>query len=115
MLAIPNRFSIGGRAIEVTFNENLSRDHEAVGLTHFKNGTIELQPSVEWYEQADDHIQHTFCHELVHCLLFAISENELARDEKLVDRLGMVLHQALSTFEYDEIEEDDEECDHGCA
>ena len=39
--------------------------------------------------------EQTFCHELVHAILYAMGKNE--HDEQFVDAFGVFLHQYLNT------------------
>ena len=42
--------------------------------------------------------QQVFCHELTHALLDVAGHQSLSEDEDLVDRLGHLLQQALTSF-----------------
>ena len=43
--------------------------------------------------------QQIFCHELIHALLDVAGHTDLSHQEDLVDRLGHLLQQALSSME----------------
>jgi hypothetical protein len=47
-------------------------------------------------------IEQTFCHELVHSILYHIEERELFNNEKFVNLFAGALYQALETLEYNE-------------
>lgn len=49
--------------------------------------------------QPESHRQQIFCHEYVHALLIMAGRDDLSADEKLVDTLGHLLQQSLTTFE----------------
>lgn len=43
--------------------------------------------------------QQIFCHELMHALFDMAGHEALSQDEALVDRMGHLIQQALTTFE----------------
>jgi hypothetical protein len=45
------------------------------------------------------HRQQTFCHEAIHAILDIAGHEDLSRQEALVDRLGHLLQQMLTTME----------------
>lgn len=97
-----------GRTIEVVFSENHFVERpEASGFASYRNGEIQINPNPAVYGKPDQR-EETFCHELVHFLTFhagsSLREKDHAMmhtDEEFVDLLGNLLHQALSTMEYD--------------
>lgn len=99
-MEIPSSFTVLGQRIRVEWDPELRETHDAVGLTTFSQGLIQLHPPTGEHPYQPSYVEHTFLHELVHCLLFAIAEDRLARDERFVDRLAGVLHQAFATMEY---------------
>lgn len=44
-------------------------------------------------------LQATFCHELTHALFTYAGRQDLSDDESLVDKIGELLAQALTSFE----------------
>lgn len=107
-MRIPKRFKLLGRTIEVVENPRLMQDRNWCGAACYEEGKIELQPSSEAYKAAPDKLEQTFCHELSHFLLYHAGgtvNHELKQmahqNEELVDLLGSLLHQALTTMEYE--------------
>ncbi len=49
----------------------------------------------------DIKLEGTFCHELVHIMLYFAGEHELRNNEKFVDVFSGLLHQALTTAVYE--------------
>jgi len=96
---IPTSFSLFARKINVVFREDLSEDCECIGRVNYRKNLIELQPGSIGSEERTDVID-TFFHELIHFLLYAMGERELKENEKFVDVLGRLLHQALTSMEY---------------
>jgi len=45
-------------------------------------------------------MEHTYFHELVHCILHTIGRTKLSDDEELVDMVAGLLHQSVKTAVY---------------
>lgn len=108
-MKIPNRFKLLGQVITVEYNPSLLTETDWQGLASYRRNKIELMPDTVSNKRSSDQIEHTFCHELVHHILYyaghALQEKEsdkIFRDEGFVDVMGGLLHQALSTMEYDD-------------
>lgn len=98
-MIIPARFKIFNQTIKVIYKRDLQDKHDAVGMwVHAKN-TIYLQQSTRKYIYSKEQIEQAFLHEVVHCILTLLSYHNLSRNEALVDRLGMVLHQIIEQIE----------------
>lgn len=65
---------------------------EIMGLCDQRAARIFLNKDKHTEREA---LEHTYCHEFVHCLKYANGEE--IHDEQEVDRLGGYLHQALQT------------------
>jgi predicted SprT family Zn-dependent metalloprotease len=101
-MRIPTRFKLLGRTITVENDPQLIFTEGATGMAHYRTSRIRLQPHC--YEQpvlADDR-EKTFLHELVHHILVNMEQPKLNDDEKFVNLFAGLLHQALTTMEYDE-------------
>ena len=96
-MKIPNSFDLLGSTVTVDYDGNLWRTEQALGKSMFNENKIVLDENM-----LADKAQHTFCHELVHFILYYMSKEGLTEDEEFVDLLGGMLHQALSTMEYDD-------------
>lgn len=94
-LGIPRRFRVHGHTVTVRIVPLSKWRHskDAVGIYDPNRHRIELRA-----DQGETELQQTFCHELGHCLLSEMS-HPLNDDEKFVDNLGSLLHQALTTFD----------------
>jgi hypothetical protein len=69
-----------------------------LGNAHHDIGIISLATETEDHEPIpSDFIEHTFYHELVHCILCIMGENELCKNEQFVDMFGLLLHQFENT------------------
>jgi predicted SprT family Zn-dependent metalloprotease len=83
---IPKQFQLGGIVYDVVEEEHLP---DAYGATYFDKSKVvlleTLQPQVKG---------QTFCHELVHCILYAMGK-PTPHDEAFVDAFATFLHQYL--------------------
>lgn len=103
-MKIPKRFKLLGSTITVIDNPKLLISHNWAGCTDYNNHTIEMVPTSEAFDVCNTKIQQTFCHELMHFLLYyggGVVDGNLHQNEDLVELLGCLLHQALTTMEYD--------------
>ena len=94
-LGIPRRFRVHGHTVTVRIVP-LSRwrqSKDAVGIYDPNRHRIDLRGDL-----GDTELQQTMCHEILHCLLSEMN-HPLNDDEKFVDNLGSLLHQALTTFD----------------
>ena len=107
-MKIPKRFKLFGRTIEVVFDEALFVERpECSGFASYRMGKIELNPSKFLYGKADQKEQ-TFYHELMHFILYHAGSsysgedhNNMHQDEPFVDLCSNLLHQAISTMEFE--------------
>lgn len=110
-LRIPTRFKLLGHTIEVVERHDLLQERDWSGAADYQKCKIELLPSTVTYTQAQSKIEQCFCHELSHFLLYFAggavnhdlkSGGYIHKNEELVDMLGHLLHQALTTMEYED-------------
>ncbi len=92
-MRIPKKFKLLSNTISVKYDENLREKQSLLGQADYENLRIILAPLKE-------HEAPTFGHELVHFILWAMSEDKLRKDEKFVDLFGRILIQCLDTAEY---------------
>ena len=108
-MKIPKRFRLLGMIIDVVLVPTLSHKEDVSGFAIYRQNKIEIQPCVDGCPRTPDQIGHTFCHELMHFIFYFAAEGEhkdLHRDELLVNRCAGLLHQALTTMEYEEATDD---------
>jgi len=103
-MKIPKRFKLFGQTIAVKFDPLLVNENDNLGQAVYRRSEIRLQPNTAAHPRNPDQIGQTFCHELMHHMLYAANAKKgdewLHKDEVLVDVLGSLLHQALTTMEY---------------
>jgi len=98
---IPKAFSLLGHRIEVVTDSSIMHSDDCVGMFEHRKQRISLMPSIGDFPIPQSTIEQVFCHELVHALFFYAEKPKLFANEELVNLLGGLLHQALTTLEYD--------------
>jgi hypothetical protein len=92
---IPKSFKLLGHTIKVrVIPQSKWRHKGCVGIYEpdkYRISVLAVQP--------ESHRQQVFCHEWAHALLILAGRDDLSADEKLVDQLGHLLQQSLTTFE----------------
>lgn len=94
-MKIPKTFQLMGKTIKVEFSDLLLTDHNITGAQ--KGCKILVQRDSNQTGLGPQEIEHTFLHELVHCILNAMNEDELRKNEKFVDIFSGLLQQVLNT------------------
>ena len=104
-MTIPKSFYLLGQKITVTLDPHLVVKNK-IGEAHLDANKIKLQSKiVDGYEIADEKIEQTFCHELVHQIIDKMGykpDDEIVLDERFVDLFGGLLHQYETTKEVEE-------------
>jgi len=109
-MRIPKRFKLLGFTIEVTKDPTLMQDRNWRGAADYEEMSIRLQPISEAFKSSTERVEQTFCHELMHHLAYHAGDtiNHMLPDDKylhqqeaFIDLMGSLLHQALTTMEYD--------------
>lgn len=109
-LRIPKRFKLLGHTIEVKLDPKLQSDRNWAGAASYEDSEITLQPITESTPRSKTKYEQTFCHELIHHLLWhggaainhRLDGEYIHQKEEFVDLLASLLHQALTTMEYDD-------------
>lgn len=105
---IPKRFNLFGRTIDVVFIDGPFVERpETSAFASYRQNRIEINPN-RAISGNDDQLAQTFCHELVHFILYhsgvayrGKDPSRMHQDEEFVDLTSQLLHQALSTAEYE--------------
>lgn len=95
-LKIPTKFQILGHTVKTSFAEL----PEGV-LGYWDNEAKTVQLSTELLKHAPSVLEQIFMHELSHCVLFHMGEDELAENEQFVDLMGELLFQVLKSSKGD--------------
>ena len=107
-MKIPTRFRLFGQTITVCFDpEKFIENDDIYGACSYRRNEIQLRPSTKTRPLSSEQIAQTFWHELTHFVLYHAGaaysgkSNYMHQDEGFVDLVGSLLHQAVSTFEFE--------------
>lgn len=100
-MKIPKAFWLHGQRIEVVYDKTLAPMQGNRGECRYGYNLIHLQPAVEGEPQPRSKIEQAFCHELTHLIFDYAERDKLSKDEALVNLFSSLLHQALTSAEYD--------------
>ena len=95
---IPQEFKLGGHVFKVNLEKDVLTVEGEYGSFNEVNHTIRLQSPDP---VPVSRVESTFLHELLHAILFELGERELDKNERLIDSIASLLHQALTTGEGD--------------
>jgi hypothetical protein len=96
---IPKRLTLAGLDIDITLDPKLYEIRKILGEAQYPQQNILLDDSGIMSKDTSD---QNYFHELVHFILYVMSEDELRCNEKFVETFAYNLHQALKTSEYHE-------------
>jgi hypothetical protein len=99
---IPKRFKLFGVTISVELRDTLEAEMAADGYAFPALNKVQLQRPTDTNLISEDAIAITFWHEALHIILDKMSEEELSKNEKFVDLLAHLVHQTLTTMEYED-------------
>jgi hypothetical protein len=99
---IPKSFNVLGHTYKVVIDNVICHENNCHGMFDDKINTIYLATKYKsskgrWLNYKIDAVEHTFYHELVHCILMNMGEMELYENERFVDSFGGILHQIMIT------------------
>ena len=107
-MRIPNKFKLLGQTITVCFCPDRFSDADGCyGFACYRKNEIQLRPSTSVIPLCDEQIAQTFWHELTHFVIYHAGAaysgkfDYMHQDEGFVDLVGSLIHQAVSTFEFD--------------
>lgn len=109
-MKIPERFKLMGQTIQVVYSpEKFNEADGRYGFSSYRKNEIQLRPSTSVNPLNDEQIGQTFCHELMHFIIYHAGaaykgkEDYMHQDEGFIDLCGQLLHQALTTMEYNQL------------
>ena len=101
-MKIPTSFKLMGQTIRVQFETRIKGDKaEVLGRAEYDTNFIRLQRTAAGKLLPQEKIEQVFIHELTHHVLSLMGEDKLSSNEKFVDSFSALLHQALTTMEYE--------------
>ena len=96
---IPASFWLYGQKIHVSMEPRLIDEQDCVGEALYRQNLIHLQCNSASVNRPVSHIEISFFHELMHMIFNALNEDDLRKNEQLVDGMAHLLHQAFITME----------------
>ena len=101
MKKIPSKITLGGQEVEI---RNVERcDGNAVGECHLLEGYIEIADVFNKdQKQSESSKVNTYYHELTHCILKTMGEDELNHNEKFVCCFAGFLTEAMCSSKFNE-------------
>lgn len=108
-MAIPTSFKLFGQTVIVSFiPREFTEKDGTYGYSSYRTNEIQLRPSTDTHPLTDGQIEQTFYHELVHFVLYHAGssyrpskDRYMHQDEGFVDMCANLLHQAITTMEYE--------------
>ena len=101
MKKIPSKITLGGQEVEI---KNVERcEHNYVGECRLLEGYIEIADIFNKdQKQSESSKVNTFYHELTHCILQTMGEDELNNNEKFVRCFASFLTEAMRSSKFEE-------------
>lgn len=99
---IPTKFTLLSHDIEVVIDNEYCHNNQCMGrFIPWENKIIiadKYKTAKSWRKYKDSIVEHTFYHELTHCILYYMN-HELWDNESFVDQFAGLLAQALEKKE----------------
>lgn len=93
---IPSKFNIAGHSYRVETKKNLLTTDNEFGSLNEVTHVMQLQSPDPI---PVSRVESTFFHELLHAIFHELGEHELDKNERLVDSIACLLHQAIISAE----------------
>lgn len=97
---IPSSLQIGGQNIKVNIVDRINNDK--LGECCVAEARIDIAKNFGTRIQAETIQVNTFFHELTHCILDTMGEDDLSGNEKFVSTFSSFLCEAINSFKFDE-------------
>ena len=100
-MEIPKRFKLLGHTVEVLDDPERFYERNAHGSCSYEGKWIKLVPCTPSHPVTQGSLEHTFLHELIHMVIYHTEQSKLNENEDFIDLVAGLLHQALTTMEYE--------------
>lgn len=100
-MQIPKRFKVLGHTVEVVDEPAGFYQKRRYGSCNYEEKQITLTPRSPSHPVTQSSIEHSFLHELVHMCIYHTEQGQLNENEGFIDAFAGLLHQALTTMEYE--------------
>lgn len=109
-MRIPKRFKLMGHTIEVIYDARHFIERDAkVAFASYRLNQIQMRPVTEADPRTEEQQGHDFYHELMHFIFYfagaayhPAKQEYMHQDEGFVDLTAGLLHQALTTMQYED-------------
>jgi hypothetical protein len=95
---VPEAFKLAGHTYTVKIQKDLLTTDGEYGSLNEVTHVMTLQPPDPIPKSR---VESTFLHELLHAIFYELGENDLDKNERLIDSVSNLLYQALTTAEGD--------------
>jgi len=97
IFSIPSKLQLGGQTIVVEKVKQITGEGtECDGMAFYCKNKIELKQDDGY---SADYKEWVFFHELVHHIFNAMAEDDMRKNEKIVNQFATFLQQAIRTME----------------
>lgn len=110
-MKIPSRFKLLGQTITITKRETDFADaNDRCAFASYRMNEIQINPFMQLHKNKEQQEQ-SFLHELMHFIIYysgvayKAKTDYMHQDEEFIDLSANLLHQALTTMEYDEVQD----------
>ncbi len=100
-MQIPKRFKLLGHTIEVIDDPARFYEHRSYGTCSYESKWIKIVPPSDSHPITQSSLEHTFVHELLHHCFYLTEQSKMNDNEEFIDLLAGLIHQALTTMEYE--------------
>lgn len=104
-MRIPKSFKLLGQTVRVTWNNQPFIEKDGyVAFACYRTNEIQMNPDMPY--RNDEQRQQSFMHELIHFIIYYSQTTRdktsefMHEDEPFIDMTAHLLHQALTTMEY---------------
>lgn len=98
---IPQAIWLNAQRVAVEFRDDLIHKEGCLGHAAFREMAIRIQGATKGRPRFNAEIEVTFFHELIHWILHCMGEEDLGVNEKFVDTMARLLHQAIVMAEFE--------------
>ena len=99
-MRLPKQFKLGGMVVTIEVNNDILHDN-ALGQAFPNENKILLAIKDRQTEFPKTKVEQTLYHEILHMVLDSLGYHELSSDEKFIQSVSLLLHQAINSLQYE--------------
>ena len=100
MVNIPKEFQLLGHTITIKFDNVICKERGCFGFADYNKLQIILADEMDGIPIPESLIIHTYTHEKIHFILYAMGEDR-KNNEKFVDLISGMIYQSEKTAKYE--------------